>query len=467
MSATIGKTPAGSPVAIDVDRLIVSRLLVQANSGAGKSWALRRLLEQTHGGIQQIVLDVEGEFYTIREKHDFILARAGERDRDCPAEPRGAALLARKLLELGVSAVVDIYELKAHERTRFAKLFLDALVNAPRELWHPCLVIVDEAHVFCPQRGEAESAQSVIDLMTRGRKRGFCGVLATQRLSKLHKDAAAEANNKLIGRTSLDVDMERAGDELGFSKTDRVRLRTLEPGHFFAYGPALTSSVSEVVVGPVATTHPKPGQRAASAPPARAKVQKVLGQLADLPREAEEEARTLAEAKTRVRELERELRAARAEQAPAPPPERIEVPILRDSDLEKLGDLEAQLEDHALTVRKLMDRLSDVHWGVTRTNAKPPASATSSGAPAPRAATPSREPSGDLTGPQQAILDTVAMLNVRGIPVTRDCVARWLGIHPNGGSYGANLGRLRAEGYLEGFTLTIFGEQAAAAQESL
>lgn len=48
----------------------------------------------------------------------------------------------------------------------------------------------------------AESAGAVIDLATRGRKRGQCAVIATQRLSKLHKDAAAEMKNKLIGGTS-------------------------------------------------------------------------------------------------------------------------------------------------------------------------------------------------------------------------------------------------------------------------
>lgn len=88
-------------------------MLVQANSGAGKSWAIRRLLEQTHGHCQQIILDVEGEFYTLRERYDYILARAGKEDRDCPAEPRSAHLLARRVLELGVSAIVDIYELHA------------------------------------------------------------------------------------------------------------------------------------------------------------------------------------------------------------------------------------------------------------------------------------------------------------------------------------------------------------------
>jgi len=202
--------PRVRDIYLDVDRLIESRMLIQANSGGGKSYKIRRLLEQTHGLVQHVVLDVEGEFHTLRQKFDYVLA--AKTGGDTGVDVKSAALLARRLLELGVSAVIDLYELKHHERVRFVRLFLEAMVDAPRSLWHPCLVVLDEAHQFIPQKGEAESAGAVIDLMTRGRKRGFCGILATQRISKLHKDAAAEANVKLIGRASLDIDMQRAAD---------------------------------------------------------------------------------------------------------------------------------------------------------------------------------------------------------------------------------------------------------------
>lgn len=309
-ASTLGVTPSGRPVPIDLERLVETRLLLQANSGGGKSWAIRRILEQTHGCVQQLVLDVEDEFHTLRERYDYVLA--GRHGCDCPADVRSAPLLARRLLELGVSAIVGIHELRAHERVRFVRLFLEALVEAPRELWRPALIVVDEAHHFCPQHGEAESAGAVIDLMTRGRKRGFCGILATQRIAKLHKDAAAEANNKLIGRSALDVDMKRAADELGFTaREDQARLRALQPGHFFAFGPAIAEQVIEVEVGPVETTHPRPGERAAPAPPPRGEVKRVLAQLADLPREAEAEARTVVELQGQVRQLKCELAAAR------------------------------------------------------------------------------------------------------------------------------------------------------------
>ena len=51
----------GERTFLDLPALIRSRLLVQANSGGGKSYLLRRLLEQTHGQVQQLVIDVEGE----------------------------------------------------------------------------------------------------------------------------------------------------------------------------------------------------------------------------------------------------------------------------------------------------------------------------------------------------------------------------------------------------------------------
>ena len=393
----IGTDNSGRDIRIQLDRLVESRMLVQANSGAGKSWALRRILEQTHGKIQQLVIDVEDEFHTLREKYDYVLA--GRHGGDCPADVRSAPLLARRLLELGASTIMGIYELQAHDRIRFVRLFLESLINAPRDLWHPVLVVVDEAHVFAPQVGEAESAASVIDLMTRGRKRGFCGILATQRISKLHKDAAAEANNKLIGRSALDVDMKRASDELGFSTREQQNsLRTLRPGEFFAFGPAVSDVVTLVKVGPVETTHPKAGQRAAAPPPPREKVRAVLGQLADLPKEAEAEAQTSAVLRRKNAELEVELRKARAA-APAPDPK---VTAERESEIRKeaarsvhqqYGEVlmeiakAADTTNNALNLAKSLAQFVDTITEPRR-ESRPPAARTPEPAPAPRGLLP-------------------------------------------------------------------------------
>jgi ABC-type lipoprotein export system ATPase subunit len=43
----MGHTTAGAPATLDLEELLATRLLVQGNSGSGKSHLLRRLLEQS------------------------------------------------------------------------------------------------------------------------------------------------------------------------------------------------------------------------------------------------------------------------------------------------------------------------------------------------------------------------------------------------------------------------------------
>jgi len=311
----IGTTDSAKKLDVDLSRLVDTRLLIQANSGGGKSWLLRLVAERA--GIQTIVLDPEGEFASLREAVDVLLIG---REGEIPADSRSAGLLARRLIEYKVSAVIDLFDLKLSERRRFVRLFLESLLHLSRELWHPALVILDEAHLYCPERsaGEAESTEAVIALMSQGRKRGLCGIIATQRLSKLHKDAAAETNNVIIGRTWLDGDQQRAGDLLGMSKPERLKLRDLEQGEFYAFGPALNfSGVVHFRSAQVSTTHPKPGARHLLSAPAPSKaIRVVLAKMADLPKQAEEEARDVSEARRQIAELKRELVEARKGRAP-------------------------------------------------------------------------------------------------------------------------------------------------------
>jgi len=291
------KITLGPDCDIDLDLLLEGRLLIQANSGGGKSMAIRRILEQSHAHVQHLVIDTEGEFASLRERFDYILA--APQGGDCAAHPSTAAILALKLLELRASAVIDVYELPPKQREAFVAEFLNALVRAPKHLWHPALVVIDEAQLYCPETARKSDLNTVtlavIDLCARGRKRGLCAVLATNRLSVLSKDAAANINNRLIGRTSLDTDLKRAEAELGFSRGSQppVPLRQLDPakGEWYAYGPAISNDVRLVHVGTPATSHPKVGRKAKSfpkPPPPTEKIRALLPQLSDLPAQAED-----------------------------------------------------------------------------------------------------------------------------------------------------------------------------------
>jgi hypothetical protein len=478
MKFILGQNEAQKNIHIDIPTLLRSRMLIQANSGGGKSWLIRRILEQSHGKVQQIVIDIEGEFPSLREKYDYIHVGKGG---DIAADVRSAGLLAERLLELNASAILDLYELKHYDRIQYAKLFLDAMVNVRKELWHPCIVVIDEAHVFAPEKGESVALSSVIDICTRGRKRSFCAILATQRLSKLHKDAAAECNNKLIGRTGLDIDVKRAAEEIGFTlKDDQRRLRQLRPGEFFAFGPAISNEVVSVTVGEVLTTHPDVGssKKMIVVPPAPEKVQKMLSQLNDLPKEAEEKQKSLDNLKSENAVLKRKITELERQR-----------PEIGDDDKQALiaaaqkKVIEEVLKISALADRERQEAILAIDKASTALGAavkilKPfpvelltktlevkrlPASVKQTPAPVKRSPAAMQQ---TADGVNTRILNMIATLNVRGITANRESVARWLGIHPNGGRYGTDLAKLRAEGFLDGFILTEKGKDVAVPGET-
>lgn len=308
MKVQLGDREDAKPFTIDVDKLIETRLLVQGSSGSGKTRALRKLLEETHGKLQHLVIDPEGELVTLREKFDYVVVG---HDGDVPADPGSAELLAHRLMELNASAILDVSELEHDDQQEFVHLFLKALIRTPKDLQRPCLVVVDEVQKFAPLNVATDAAKAVIDLAARGRKRELCLVPATQRISKVHKDVVAECLNKFIGRTTLDLDVKRAADELGFAKKDFPQLRALVPGEFFAYGPAIAADVERMKMGEVRTRHGKEARaKLVKKPTPTAKVRAALAKLADLQKEAETDAQDREALQKRVRELERELKAA-------------------------------------------------------------------------------------------------------------------------------------------------------------
>lgn len=254
----LGRTEFGEAIGIDLARLLDGRLLVQGTSGAGKSWTLRRLIEQTHGRVQQIIVDPEGEFKSIAERFGHFHIEAHKLDMAAMAV-LGARVRAHRL-----SVLLDMSELDREGQMQAIAAFFQALIDAPRAHWHPCLIFVDEAHLFAPFGGQSTAATSVrkaaigavVDLMSRGRKRGLCGVLATQRLARLSKSVVSEMHNFLVGMNSLDLDIRRAAETIGWDASRGFdRLPMLAPGDFIAVGPAFSHSPIGFRVGSVETPH--------------------------------------------------------------------------------------------------------------------------------------------------------------------------------------------------------------------
>lgn len=257
----IGRGPDRQSIGIDLAELLATRLLVQGNSGSGKSHLLRRLLEECAGQVQQIVIDPEGDFVTLADAFGHVVIDAAA------FSPREIEALALRVRQHRASVVLALDELEVEQQIRCAALFLTALFDAPREHWYPALVVVDEAQMFAPAAaGEMNdevrrmTLAAMTNLMCRGRKRGLAGIVATQRLAKLAKNVAAEASNFLMGRTFLDIDMQRAADLLGMDRRQAERIRDLQRGQFLGLGPAISRRPVAVDVGAVRTAGRGSGQ---------------------------------------------------------------------------------------------------------------------------------------------------------------------------------------------------------------
>ncbi|WP_419759050.1 helicase HerA domain-containing protein [Acidisoma sp.] len=258
----MGRTTAGAPATLDLEELLATRLLVQGNSGSGKSHLLRRLLEQSAPWVQQAVIDPEGDFVTLGERFGHLVI-----DAEAQSE-HGLQLAGERARIHRVSTVLNLEGLDAEAQMRHAAAFLGGLFEVGRDHWYPMLVVVDEAQLFAPAvAGEVSdearklSLGAMTNLMCRGRKRGLAGVIATQRLAKLAKNVAAEASNFLMGRTFLDIDMARAADLLGMERRQAEAFRDLERGHFIALGPALSRRPLGLTIGGTETEARNPTPR--------------------------------------------------------------------------------------------------------------------------------------------------------------------------------------------------------------
>lgn len=237
----LGHASNRDQVGLGLAKLIEGRLLIQGNSGAGKSMLLRRLFEQAFGKVQQLLLDRDGEFSTLAEKFDVAVLSAADVMRI------GGRAFALHIRQHRYSAVLDLSDATSEDCVATVGELVTGLVEAPAEFWQPMLVLIDEAQTLVPrydpgdvdQATRKQTIRALADLMSRGRKRGLAGVIATSRIAETSTPVISKPTNIIVGRTVFDRDLERAGSALGFTVGHSRQLRSLADGEFLGIGPAL------------------------------------------------------------------------------------------------------------------------------------------------------------------------------------------------------------------------------------
>jgi len=277
-AVNVALSKGSNPLILDAGKLSGTRALIQASSGGGKSYLLRLIVESVADKMPVIIIDPEGEFFTAREVCSMVLVGPGG---ELQADPKTAGKVARGLLDQSCSAIIDLSDLPSKQHAEYVEAFLTAMMHAPKRCWRPTLVCIDEAHRFCPEGHKGTGAAgAVIDLMSRGRKRGYGGVLLTQRISKVAKDAVAEAANQFFGCTTLDVDIKRSADMLGMTNREAQILRSMDPGEWYAHGPAIKCTGVERFQAMLPQTEP-PDPAGQTVPPVKGSriVNKIAAQM--------------------------------------------------------------------------------------------------------------------------------------------------------------------------------------------
>jgi hypothetical protein len=305
----LGETISGAKAELDLQELTTGRTLLCSISRFGKTWTARRIVEQVFGKTGIIIVDVEGEYATLRDKFPLLII-----GKDVPLIPESAEFLADQVLEHDLSCIIDGSDpqLDVAAFQEFIARFIERFIAVETKARKPYLWILEECDELAPETGIARSIclGQIRKLVKKGGKRGLGTMVLTQRPAFVSKFVISQCPNKLIGRTEWPDDLAvlrkfgRIPDKYANPESnDPHALKNLEKGCFFVAGDFIEKDTL-VKVGPVETKHL--GATPEIVPPAPKELAEVLKQLSDrLPKIIQEK---LAPAVPKVAEIESRLK---------------------------------------------------------------------------------------------------------------------------------------------------------------
>jgi hypothetical protein len=204
--------------------LLTGRGFVTGKSGSGKSNTasviLEELLEQK---FNLLIVDIEGEYYGLKDRYDLVHAGADDRC-DISVGVSDAADIAELALVMNMPVVLDISEFPDPMVAReLVTAVVEELYVQEKAVRKPFLLVVEEMQEFMPQTGGGDELSHLLERVAkRGRKRGLGMLGLSQRPSSVDKNFITQCDWMVWHRVTWKTDLDIVRNILGPEKAQQI-----------------------------------------------------------------------------------------------------------------------------------------------------------------------------------------------------------------------------------------------------
>ena len=355
--------------------IITEVINIIANRGFGKTYTATKIAEEMLAiGAQTVVVDPVGNWYGLRLGADgkpdggMDITVLGGRNGDIPLEHTAGKLVAKTLVETGMSAILDVSMLTKPKQRRFITEFSEALLEFRKRDPAAMHIFWEEAYRFMPQKitkgSKSEMLEATEELITMGRNFGIGGTIICQRAAQISKTVLTQASILVAMNTKGPADKKiilewmdaKQVKQSGVTQDALGNLAHLKKGEAVIWWPEEFDILKIVKIDKKKTYNasatPKFGEKARQRKLKSVDLESLQEAMADTIEKMQSEDPRLL--KRRISELEKELRAALVK-----PSEVQVVKPLGDKAIEDLVRTMHSVDCHIEELRGASDSIRD------------------------------------------------------------------------------------------------------------
>lgn len=237
----------GENVELPVVEMLTGRAFATGKSGSGKSNSANVVAEELlERGFALLIIDKEGEYWSLKEEYEILHAGADE-ECDIQVAPEHGEKLATLALEKNVPIILDISGFfDEDEGDELIYETVCHLFNKEKRLSKPFLIIAEEAHEYIPEQGGGELADMMVRVGKRGRKRGLGLFAISQRPQDVKKSYISQCDWVLWHRLTWNTETKVVRKVVNRETADAVP--ELDDGEGFLQADFLDDSLQRVQI---------------------------------------------------------------------------------------------------------------------------------------------------------------------------------------------------------------------------